>query len=158
MKGIGMQVVGTPMSRADARDAAAQLGRRGFDAVRVALADVFLAAAGLKARNDLEEAPQLLADKEYLALLPAPPATTPGRNTVPGDGATRADGVTPDVGARLMQLHDEAAAARNCVPAVLEWLVAEPINTCSGQTSQQQSLVAKLADKLMPAYRKGPFW
>ncbi len=91
-------------------------------------------AAYLWVKHHPEEARQLLADRDYLAIMPTPPAM--------------ASNSAPDVDVWLKQLRKEATAAHNCIPAVLKWLTAPP-GGCAYQATEQQrksaALVAQLA-------------
>ena len=92
-------------------------------------------AAYLWVKNHPEEARQFLADKEYLAMLPTPPAMA-------RDGAT-------DVDIWLKQLREEATAARNCFPAVIEWLTA-PLPGCAQSSGQRRWLADLVAELTLP--------
>ena len=93
-------------------------------------------AAYLWAKSHPEEARQLLADREYLTMLPTLPA-------VAGDGA-------PDMNVWLKQLHDQANAARSCVSAAMEWLLVPPGTGCALQATEQQRRLAALVAELAP--------
>lgn len=81
-------------------------------------------AAYLWAKNHPEKVRQLLADKEYLAILPTPLAMT--------------NNSAPDVNAWLEQIHDQANTARSCVPAAMEWLLAPQEARCQPLSLQKQ--------------------
>lgn len=93
-------------------------------------------AAYFWAKNNPEKARELLADKEYLALLPTPPVSA-------------ISGV-PDEKEWPKQLHDEANAARNLVPAAMEWLLVPPGTGCAYQATEQQRRLATLVTALVP--------
>jgi hypothetical protein len=94
-------------------------------------------AAYLWVRNHPEQAGQLLCDSTYTAMLPAPPAVA-------------SNGI-PDVNAWLKQLHDQANAARSCVPAAMEWLLVPPGTGCAYQATEQQRRLAALLAELAPS-------
>ncbi len=60
----------------------------------------------------------------------------------------------------MKQLRQEAAGARSCVPAAMEWPLAAAGTGCASQASEQQRRLAELVAKLAPlpaeaAGRKG---
>jgi len=93
-------------------------------------------AAYLWAKNNPEKARELLADREYLAMLPMRPVMA-------------SDGM-PNVNEWLRQLHDQANAARHCVPAAMEWLLVPPGTGCAYQATEQQRRLAALVAELAP--------
>ena len=94
-------------------------------------------AAYLWVKNHPDKARQLLTDSSYLALLPTPPASA-------SDGAL-------DVNEWLNHLHDQANAARICVPAAMEWLTVPPGIGCAYQATEQQRRLAALVAELLPS-------
>jgi len=91
-------------------------------------------AAYLWAKSNPEKARELLADKEYLAMLPTPPASA--INGMPNEKKW------------LQQLHTEANAARSCVPATMEWLLVPSTTGCTYLASEQHRKLAELIAEL----------
>jgi hypothetical protein len=108
-------------------------------------------AAYLWAKNNPEKARQLLADKEYLALLPRPPATTPGRNQGAAENAIPNDNEILDPGEWIEPLRQQAVVARNYVPAAMEWLLVPPGTGCAPHASDKQRKLAALVAESTPA-------
>jgi len=92
-------------------------------------------AAYLWAKNNPSKARELLADQDYLAMLPM-------RAAAAGDDA-------PDMNQWFSQLHDQANAARNCVPAAMEWLLVPPGTGCAHQATERQRWLASLVTEVM---------
>ncbi|HUW83797.1 MAG TPA: FecR family protein [Phycisphaerae bacterium] len=92
-------------------------------------------AAYLWAKSHPDKTRQLLANREYLALLPTPPAM--------------ASNGTPDVKKWLKQLREQGEAARSCVPSAMEWLLVPPGTGCAYQATEQQRRLAALVAELV---------
>ena len=97
-------------------------------------------AAYLWVRNHPQEARQLLADSDYVAMLPAPPPP-------PDNG-------TPDEKEWIKQLREQATAARNCAPAAMEWLLVPTSTGCAPQATDQQRKLAAMVAELTPSLPK----